>query len=355
MVCSQQSRILAILAALPVLALASRSFALGSYDWNGTNSSAWSDGTSWYPGSPGSGGTVAAPIGGNTYLGNGATTEPFSLVYDPTNDTGITNPTTYIAGGLYVGHSSAAEIDVLSGNLTFLSTQYGGSNVGWDGKTGTLDVSNASVTFDGGTGNASVLVVGKAGTNTGLINVTNHGTLNINGSLTFNYEYGNNTLTVGQGSVVNVNGTGGTTPTAGTTTLNFGSHIVLEGNGVFAQTQSGSMTFYNHNAAANNSFVAFQNGSQGTLSLFDGVAGANQSTVSSMISADVTSGQFDILNGAAFTPITSVSQLLETQSGNQLLVQLAAAPTPEPATLALFGIGFAGLLLAGRRRSRVSA
>ncbi len=36
-------------------------------------------------------------------------------------------------------------------------------------------------------------------------------------------------------------------------------------------------------------------------------------------------------------------------------ITLSATATPEPATLALFGVGFAGLLLAGRRRGRVSA
>ncbi len=344
------SLVLAAIAAAAVAGTATHSFGLGVYEWLGTNSSSWSDGTSWYPGAAPTGGTAAAPVAGNIQLGD-STLENYALTYDPANNTALTDPT-YVIGDLLVGHGTAGVVNVLSGNLTFEDQQYT-SAVAWDGSNGALNVSGgATVTFQDPLAAASnpALTLGKAGGGAGVGTVTvTNGTVNIDGNLLFNYQYGNNTLSIGQGGLVTVNYDNEATPVAGSTTLNFGSHIILAGNGIFEQTASGTMTFYNHNAATNNSFVAFQLGGSGTLSLFDGAGGSNMSAVESQIGTDVTSGQFDTMSGSTFTPITSLSQLAFNQSGSQLLVTLA--PVPEPATLALFMAAGAGLLLLRKRKS----
>ena len=339
-------------ASLAVAGTATQSYGLGFYEWYGTNSTAWTDASSWWSGAGAAptGGTQAAPVGGNIQIGDG-TLENYALTYDPTNNTAITDPT-YIVGDLLVGHATAGVVNVLSGNLTFEDQQYA-SAIAWDGSNGALNVSGgATVTFQDPLAAASnpALTLGKAGGAAGVGTVTVTGaTVNIDGNLLFNYQYGNNTISIGQGGLVTVNNDNETTAVAGTTTLGFGSHIILSGNGMFEQTASNTMTFYNHSAATNNSFVAFQMGGSGTLSLFDGTGGSNMSTVESQIGTDVTSGQFDIMNGSAFTPITSVSQLAFNQSGSQLLVTLA--PVPEPATLALFMAAGVGLLLLRKRKT----
>jgi hypothetical protein len=345
-----KSLLVAAMAASALAATSAKSFGLGTYEWLGTNSSTWTDSTSWYPGAAPTGGTQAAPVGGNIQLGD-STLESYALTYDPVNNAAITNPT-YVTGDLLVGHGTAGVVNVLSGNLTFEDQQYA-SAIAWDGSNGALNVSGgATVTFQDPLAAATnpALTLGKAGGSAGVGSVTVTGaTVNIDGNLLFNYQYGNNTITVGQGGLVTVNYDNEATPVAGTTTLNFGSHIILSGNGMFEQTASSTMTFYNHSAATNNSFVAFQLGGSGTLSLFDGAGGSTMSTVESQIGTDVTTGQFDTMNGSTFTPITSLSQLAFNQSGNQLQVTLA--PVPEPATLALFMVAGAGLLLLRKRKT----
>lgn len=338
------------LGATAALSLAGQSaFALGTYDWNGATSNDWTNNANWYPKAPATGGTLAAPVvSGNFDLGTSTTAETYALTYDPANNAGITDPT-YEIGGIFIGQHTAAELDVLSGSLTFEDQQYN-SSVAWDGSAGAINVNGGTLTFLSPTGGAG-LAFGHSGTDTangvGTVSVTN-GTLNVDGGLYFNYDYNHSTLTVGQGGLVTVNNSDQATPTAGTTTLGFGSRIVLTGNGIFEQTGSSTINFNSHNGSY--AAVAFQAGGNGMLSLFDG-GSSGLSAIESQLSTAITGGYIDSISGSTLTPLTSLSQLAFAQSGNQAQITLApTAPTPEPASLGLLAIAGAGMLLLHRRK-----
>ena len=160
-------------------------------------------------------------------------------------------------------------------------------------------------------------------------------------------------------------GAGGTL--AGNGTLgNSAFPITVTNNGIIAPgdpavSSTGSLTVIGN--VTSNGGLNINVGPSSASSLL-AITGNLTLGTSSALNLTTLTGGFDgsVYTIASFTG--TLSGTFGTVSGlgagyavnyNANSITLSEAATPEPATLGLFGIGFAGLLLAGRRRSRVLA
>lgn len=281
---------------------------MGNYDYN-------------TPGNWSSGSVPATSNGATAVINNGATVDYFG---------GSDGGDLIVSNGGELEISNGTFQQVQNNNYIQLGEQGSGAAIG----NGTILVNGG--TFDQGTDSAEPFnLTGTGNTFTITSGAANFDspfaaaaglTVNINGgttSITGELDYDSTTFTLAGGVLNTTLITGVNGPAGSTLTISGGLLNLSSGTGIYG--------------ASSTDPVNFTAGSTGSID-FEAVS-------ASQVNAYLTSGAIE------YNGLTDPSAFLVTSTGADSSLLTAIVAAPEPSTYGLFGLGFAVLLVAVRRRS----